>query len=576
MEQLQEKLLGVHGRGYRGYKILRGRYVLDGFHLQVDWVQGDPYAEPSPMRLLVAPDRAAIPASLRNNRIRTTALEDYLARQMERAIVHLVKGSRGSGHSGKVRIRTNGQAVLRRSALLVHEDGTVEARLRVGLPAAGRRPLVDEAREMLCEELPALVDKALIYAHLDADDVTEHVNRIEDQAWLREWLHKEGLVAFVANGAILPRRSGVDDRPMEHGAHPFSAPKSLLRTPTLPHAGPTPGMAIPQGVTLIVGGGFHGKSTLLQALERGVYNHRPGDGRERVVTDPSAVKICAEDGRAVHGVELRPFINHLPGGKPTHHFTTENASGSTSQAANIMEALASGSRLLLMDEDTSATNFMIRDSGMRALVSPDREPITPLSDRIRRLYEEAGVSTILVMGGSSAFFSAADHVVMMDNYRPEDVTTRAIELAAGLEMSNKEEMEAWHGSFADAYRDGFGRRLIPETLIPIGRSGRPGKIAWRTPKRLQFGELELDLSRVEQLVDPGQGLAMGYLLRACGLLESPLELTPERALSKVLDRMERDGFDAIRGEPSGELALPRLQELTAAFNRMRVSAVKSI
>ena len=151
----------------------------------------------------------------------------------------------------------------------------------------------------------------------------------------------------------------------------------------------------PQGITLIVGGGFHGKSTLLNALEAGVYNHKPNDGRELVITDPDVVKIRAEDGRSVSGVDISPFINNLPFGQETTQFSTENASGSTSQAANIMEALECEELLrMLVDEDTAATNFMIRDQRMQQLIAKDKEPITPFIDRVRQLYNEHNVSTI--------------------------------------------------------------------------------------------------------------------------------------------------------------------------------------
>ena len=181
---------------------------------------------------------------------------------------------------------------------------------------------------------------------------------------------------------LLPRRSGVDDRPLEGGGVvPFRSPESLRVVLQAPNAGSVPGMGVPVGVTLVVGGGFHGKSTLLRALEAGVYNHRPGDGRERVVSDPDTVKVRAEDGRAVAGVDISAFIDGLPLGQDTHHFTTPNASGSTSQAATIVEALESGAHALLVDEDTSATNFMLRDRRMQSLVPKDAEPITPFQPR---------------------------------------------------------------------------------------------------------------------------------------------------------------------------------------------------
>ncbi len=234
-----------------------------------------------------------------------------------------------------------------------------------------------------------------------------------------------GLVAFIANGAILPRESGVSEKPLTQGALPFLAPPSLEIEVELPNQGKIKGLGIKKGITLITGGGFHGKSTLLKALERGIYNHIPGDGREGVVTLESAVKIRAEDGRFIASTDISPFISNLPFNLDTQKFSTPNASGSTSQAANIIEALESKSKLLLLDEDTCATNFMIRDKRMQTLIHKEDEPITPFIDRVKELYTSFGVSTILVLGGCGDYLEVADTVIMMKNYKPLDVTLPA-------------------------------------------------------------------------------------------------------------------------------------------------------
>lgn len=133
----------------------------------------------------------------------------------------------------------------------------------------------------------------------------------------------------------------------------------------LPFGNSIRGMGIPEGVTLIIGGGYHGKSTLLQALEQGVYNHVKGDGREYVITRADALKLRAEDGRAVSHLDLSLFIHDLPNGKDTHCFSTEDASGSTSQAAGVLEGMEAETSCFLIDEDTSATNFLVRDAFMQ-------------------------------------------------------------------------------------------------------------------------------------------------------------------------------------------------------------------
>ena len=438
---LRDLLRRIDGRGYKAYKELgRRSFCLgeggDAPVLHVDTVQGDPFAAPSRMRLAVPFEASGLPPALCDRRTRRTALEDFVARAVRRALRDETRGGRGSGKSGRVAIDAGGQVILERTALRIG-DGVVEARLEVGLPAAGRRVLGREAEAVLLDELPRVAEASLKAPPLDLEAARRHVAAAEAHEALQTQLAAHGLVAFVADGAVLPRESGASDRPARDGAVAFEAPDALRVTLELPGANDAleevSGLGVPEGVTLIVGGGYHGKSTLLRALERGVHPHVPGDGRERVATRSSAVKIRAEDGRGVTGCDISAFISDLPGGlgaaARTTDFHSDDASGSTSQAANIVEAFEAGSRLLLLDEDTSATNFMVRDARMQALVAPEREPITPFVDRVRELYDALGVSTVLVMGGSGDYFEVADTVIEMHAYRPRDVTAEAKRVA---------------------------------------------------------------------------------------------------------------------------------------------------
>jgi len=558
MEQLRRLLDEVEGRPYGAYKRIKGRYRFADFTLAVDHVQGDPFAAPSRLTLEMPMATAQLPEGWWQEPMRRLALEDYLARCVAAVIREVVRGHRGSGKSGEVAILPCGQEVLRRNSVAVTPDG-VEARITVGLPAAGRRCLGREAAAILLDELPQLTHQALTAAALNATAVEHHLDTVEDHQTLQGWLAAEGLVAFVADGSVLPRASGINDRPLGDGALPFRAPDSLAREVVLPHAGRVRGMALPAGVTLIVGGGFHGKSTLLKALERGVYPHCPGDGRERVATDPTAVKVRAEDGRAVSAVDIRPFIDRLPLGRDCARFTTDNGSGSTSQAASIIEALAVGGRCLLIDEDTSATNFMIRDDRMQQLVARDQEPITPFIHRVRELYEAHGVSTVVVMGGSGDYFEVADTVVQMEAYRPADVTAAAHALAGH--------------AVADAAADlpplsrAASRRPDPATLSPAaGR--RPVKIAARDRDRLLYGTHEIDLSRVEQLVDPAQARAIGHLIHHYATHHGDAPTLTE-GLADLYAEIDETGLDPLTPYREGTLALPRLHEVAAALNRMR-------
>ena len=557
-KKLEGILSRIDGKGYKAYKDLAGTYRIRNFTLFIDYVQGDPFASPSRIRIRVDQKTAGFPNELFDGRSRRIGFEDFITRAAASAIRESAKGNRGTGKSGLMAIQSCGQEMLERTSVVINKD-FIEARLTIGLPAAGRRVLARQAREMLLAELPRVVDRSLLYSAVDREKLKRHVEMMEDQDFLRGKLDDMDIVCFIANGSVLPRESGISQRPMRDGAIPFVSPSSMKVEIELPNRGTVRGMGIKGGVTLIVGGGYHGKSTLLRAVERGVYNHIPGDGRELVVTCADAVKIRAEDGRNVEKVNISPFINNLPNGDDTVEFSTQNASGSTSQAANIIEALELGAGALLLDEDTSATNFMIRDGRMQELVAKDKEPITPFIDRIRQLYSERGVSTVLVVGGSGDYFEVADSVVMMDNYRPLDVTDRAREIAAANRAARHKENA---GSFGG---------MTERKPMPAGRmDDRRFKVKVKGMDTILYGREAIDLAFVEQLVDFGQTNAIAEILKYMQRYvdgKRPLK----SVLDKVLEDIQNEGIDVVspfRGHP-GELALPRIFEMGAAVNRLR-------
>lgn len=561
---LQQILNRIDGRGYKAYKEIEGTYELGPYVLSIDHSQGDPFAPPSRVRLRVPQKVAGFPSSLFSNPSRRVALEDFLTRAFGEAIQEEVRGRRGSGKSGLVAIDTPGQEVLPRSSMRVEAHG-VEARFVVGLPAAGRTVLGRQAIEIFAQEIPTLVSRSLVYKSLDQKVLLRHLQVVEDQDGLRALLPPRRLVAFLANGSLLPRRSGVDDRPLTRGAVLLQSPPEMEVTLDLPNGGPIRGMGIPEGIALIGGGGFHGKSTLLAALERGVYNHIPGDGREYVVTRGDAVKIRAEDGRYVEKVDISPFINHLPFGQDTVRFSTENASGSTSQAANILEALEVGCRLLLIDEDTSATNFMIRDVRMQRLVSKEKEPITPFIDQVVPLYRDLGVSTLLVMGGSGDYFDVAHRVIVMDEYWPRDRTDRVREILQELPTARRPEGGERFGPIRP-------RRPLPEGFDP-SRGRREVRIDAKGLRTILFGEEVIDLSCVEQLVDCSQTRAIGQLIHQYSQHFAPSSPDLYAGLRRLFQQVEEKGLDGIAPFLSGNYALPRLHEVAAAINRLRTLRV---
>ncbi|NQT92600.1 MAG: ABC-ATPase domain-containing protein, partial [Lentisphaerae bacterium] len=528
-------------------------------------VQGDPFAAPSRVRVRVRQDRARFPSDTHAPRSREIALRDFLTRRFHAAARRLSSRGQGSGKSGLIDIDRPGQEILERTSVFV-TDSFVEARFVVGLPAFGRRVAGRHAADMLCRDVPAIVEDSLLFTSLDCDSVYRHVETAEDADALRDQLADHDLVAFVADGAILPRATGIDDRPLSEGdVVPFKSPASLCVTLATPNRGGVTGMGIPRGVTLIVGGGYHGKSTLLAALEQGIYNHVPGDGREQVVTDPNAVKIRAEDGRGIEKVCITPFISDLPFGKDTDAFSTDDASGSTSQAANIVEALEIGASALLIDEDTSATNFMIRDHRMQELVAADREPITPFIDKVRQLASEKSVSTVLVIGGSGDYFDVADRVLCMLCYEPKDVTAEACEIAERHKAERKPE----GGESFGAVRD--------RTPLAAGFDARKGrreaKISEKGLNAIAFGVHHIDLSAVEQLADTSQTRAIGDAIHyAVRYMDGTRTL--REVVERVMADIEEEGLDILSDRPAGDYARFRGQELAAAINRLRTLQVR--
>jgi predicted ABC-class ATPase len=565
LAELARALQRVDGRGYKAYKEIAGRYAAAGFVLAIDHVQGDPFAEPSRLRVFVRGDDARLPADAFRTHERRIAAADYLNRVLAAAL-RARSRERGSGRSGELRMLQPGQQVLQRAALHVDERGGIEARFRAGLPARGRTALGREAEALLLGDVPDAVRASLLAGAHDESALLAHVQTVIDARTLRAQLAARGLVAFVADGAHLPRRSGIDDRPLDAAeTTAFSSPATLRVTLRDAAGADVAGMGIPAGVTLIVGGGYHGKSTLLRAIERGVYDHIPGDGRERVVTRADAVKVRAEDGRAVAGTDISNFIGTLPGGRGTGAFHTANASGSTSQAASIIEALEVGARCLLLDEDTSATNFMIRDARMQALIAREHEPITPFIDRARQLADGHDVSTIVVVGGAGDYFDVADTVIAMRDYGPAEVTADARRIAAELPTARRAEGGEWR---AIAPRVPLAGSLDPS------RGRRSVHVRAHTEERALFGSGEVELSAVEQLVETAQTRAIAQALAAArGSWIDDRRLLPE-ALAAIMRELEQHGLDAFQREPAGELAAFRIYELAAFVNRVRGFATR--
>ena len=585
LNELTSHLHAIDGRSYAAYKAIVGRYRSPlGWVLYIDRIQPDPYAPPTAIRVVLPLALTGAAARLTGTNetlteanepltgtnehltaspTRAVALRDYLARTLR----ELLKGQ-------AISIAPAGQEILERSSVNLHETWQddfstpafnapgpyLELRLRWSLPAFGREIAGRQAARNLNLDLArAVAGLDLRESELGAE-AWKHCQVAEDHAALQEILVERGWVAFLADGANLARRSGVSQLPLEGGV-PLTAPETLAQTVQLPHAGAVRGTAIPAGVTVIAGGGYHGKSTLLNAIARGIYPHIPGDGRELVATVPEAMAVRAADGRAVTGVDLRPFISHLPGrDADPAQFTTANASGSTSQAASIMESLElwgqPAQAALLLDEDTCATNLLIRDQRMRALVSSEREPITPLVDRIRALHRERGISTLIVMGGSGDYLDVADQVLIMDSYRLVDATAQARQVC-----DSQPRVDTSLPDFP------LPAQRLPQR--PEAKRRGPSRTRALGTQRLVLDRHEVDVADVSGLVDEGQALAVAWALRA--LLERHFDgrTSLSQALAQVAKRLDDVGLDALGEAHPAFLVRPRLVDVGAAVNRLR-------
>ncbi|MGG7161527.1 ABC-ATPase domain-containing protein [Clostridium baratii] len=564
LNYLRKEIDSINGKGYKAYKSLEGEYDFNDYILHIDHVQGDPFAAPSRIRVTMKSNINKIPKELFNENHKRIAVQDFITRLFYQNINKYGDRVMGSGKSGMISISKCPQEILDRTSVVIDEN-KIEARFEVGFPARGRSVLSRELQKILYDFLPKIVNNSLKYENIDKNKLEKRVNLVCDQEFIRKELKERGLVAFIGNGSILPRESGVSTKPLK-SARKFISPKELEIEINLPHKGLIKGLGIKKGITLIVGGGYHGKSTLLNALEVGVYNHIEGDGREYVIADNTSMKVRAEDGRSIIKDDISLFINNLPNGKDTKKFISENASGSTSQAANIVEAIESNTNLLLIDEDTSATNFMIRDDVMQSLVSNEEEPITPFIELVREIYEKKDISTIIVVGSSGEYFDIADTVIQMDNYEPKDVTLKAKELSTGAILNRIKNRDI-------KVNIDFDRKVLKGS---IEKGPKGVKIKTLGIDGLSINKEEINLRSVEQIVDREQVNSIGNMMKWAEDKIINNNLTLIEVTDRILDEVKAKGLIQMSGMKggSGSLALPRKQEIMAAFNRYRKLKIK--
>ena len=550
MDNLAQILARLDGKGYKAYKELQDKKIYkDNISVRLTHVQGDPFATPSVAEITV---KNSFPQRFFDKRHKRIALEDFLLRHIYKEAAKLSFNG-GTGHSGKISVQRPSQAVLRRSSIRISENNIV-VRVFVGLPANGRRINGKNALRLF-KNVFILSERTLFLNNYAREEIEDVIRLSEEQHFIREKLYDMGLVSFVADGSILPRRSGIDERRLEDGAVPFVSPAALTVEIKLPTGKVIRGMGIKKGITLIAGGGYHGKTTLLEAIHKGIYNHIRGDGREYVITDASAVKIRSEDGRSIASVDISNFLQNIPQVKDTKHFSSNDASGSTSMAAAISEAIEMKSKLLLFDEDTCATNFMIRDARMQRLVK--NEPIIPLIDRLRDLYNEFGISSVLVIGGAGDYLDVCDTVIVMDRYRPFEQTEQAKKIAEEL-PSNRDFIDV------SKMKDVRERVLNVEKFL---QGLLKEKVKLRGKSILQIGKKEINLTFVEEFVESGQFLASGRAL--IRIKNKGKENTIYTLVKSIEDCILKNGVECLfNGTVYPTLTEVRRFEIASALNRV--------
>lgn len=564
MNSLIRQLKQIDNKGYKAYKSVQGHYKFRDFDLYIDYVQGDPFASPSKIRIIIPEKIRAVQNAWLQTKSRKIAAADAFARSVGKSVQRQRFSIKGSGKSGAILFDAPGQEVMERSAVQLNADA-ITVCMSVGLPANGRKINGREAEKLFINAIPAIIQSSILA--IEDEEIDAAIKLADQQEAIREKMKENDWIAFIANGAVLPRESGISNRPLKN-AVAFQSPQENETEVKVPHRDePIKGMAIKKGITLIVGGGYHGKSTLLQAIERGVYSHTKGDGREFVLTDRDAVKIRSEDGRQITGVNISPFISNLPHGKDTDFFSTENASGSTSQAANVMEALEAGATTLLIDEDTSATNFMIRDHRMQQLVTRDQEPITPFIDKVKQLSEHHDVSTVLVMGGSGDYFSVADTVIMMKNYIPYNVTSEANEIMKSDPVKREPSAEEDFGKIADRHF----HQISLQT-----RKGKRAKTQAKGLTKILMGKTDITFDATEQLVDASQTRMIAEIIQFLDKTEGLKDKSLNTLLDEIEAQMDQKGlasFTGFKDQHPGDIARPRRYEIAAVLNRMRTAKV---
>ena len=575
MNKLKKLIQSISDHPFQSIRKLTGNFQFPLFSFNFIKIQGSPGANPASIATVkVSLADSELPGKFLDSSVSRLAVADFLIRRFNQGIAKYARQNRGKDGSGSFHTIEFGQKMLKRDSVLFSEQA-IELRFIFSLPAKGSgggRFDAEQAWLMFEQELTVIVEYTLYYKAYDQASkklLQQYLDIQYNRQYIKHFMEQNSLCVFINNGARLPRISGVDDRPVL-GADIISFQSPALTQIEIPLSSGNIilGMAIKEGITCITGGGYHGKSTLLQAILSGVYAHIPGDGREYIVTREDAVFIRAEEGRSIRNVNISPFISQLPNGVSTEQFSSDNASGSTSQAASIIESIESGSRFLLFDEDTCATNLLFRDELIKKVVDPANEPITPLYSTVRSIWKQHGVSMIFVVGGLGSFLQKADTCLLMDNYQCMDITNKVREV-----LGNVAEETPVRFSF-DVRRylstDNFAPSYINNRLKK--QLSKRIKNLRNAPRQLEYGMDLINLEALPQIVEAPQLLSVGYCLL---ILHQEMQKQKNEAqtieywLQWLYKKLDQQGLSFLQPDYPGTLSLPRKYEIAAAINRTR-------
>lgn len=548
--ELKNILQDINGEDYQSYKSIEGEFLFNDFILYVDHVQDSPSSPPSKIRVKISQELALFPKDTYSNRSREIALRDFITRRFYDSI-------QSSQTTAFISIDCPGQEILEKTTAFVDES-FVELRFDINLPSLDDKVASNLLEEIFFIKLPEILNNSIIYKNLEKEALYQHIETSEDADFLRNELENLRLIAFVAEHSILPRNSSTSSLPMESNeAVPFESPNNLKMDVELPNKGQITGMGLPRGITLIVGEKDQGKSTLLKAIEMGIYNHIPGDGREFVVSNPNSVQIVAEEGRSIKNVDISSFISSHASGNDTHSYSTENASADISQAANVIEAVELGADVLLIDQDSSADNFLIPSPALSNSNDKLNEGFTTYVNQARNIFNGYMVSSILVIDSSENYFDIADFAIQMKDYKAYDIELEESQFTDQNRVTN-----------SDIFFGNIPERIPIVESLDLEIQEREMKISPNENKCIQFGSTIVNLNYLDQLISISQIKAIFETITyAKKYMDGNKSL--RQVTSLVMLDIGRSGLDALNPMLSGEYAEFRKIELAAVINRIQ-------